>query len=245
METNVQTPVKKTLHQADTRGGADHGWLKTHFSFSFADYHDRSRMNFGVLRVLNDDFIAAGRGFGLHPHQNMEIITIPTSGVVKHRDNFGHEGTISPGEVQVMSAGRGIQHSEFNGSPTEALTLFQIWVFPNEANVTPRYDQKRFDPAGRQNQFQLLVHPESAGDGLWIHQGAFFSLGTFDAGQEFQYQFHRPGNGLYALVMEGAVDVAGETLNRRDALGQEGADDVIFKTTTRSAELLLLEVPMQ
>lgn len=239
------TPIKKTLYRAETRGQADHGWIKTHFSFSFATHHDPYRMNFGVLRVLNDDVIAAGRGFGMHPHQNMEIITIPTGGVVQHRDNLGHEGTITPGEVQVMSAGRGIHHAEYNGSATEPLTLFQIWVLPDEAQVEPRYDQKRFDSTGQQGQFQLLVHPEGEGDGLWIHQNAYFSRGSFDAHQEFSYALRQPTNGLYVFVVEGEVQVAGETLHRRDALGLEGLPTVSFKTNGQSAGLLLLDVPMQ
>ena len=237
--------VKKTLHLANTRGKADHGWLKTNLTFSFAGYYDPSRVHYGALRVLNDDYIAGGKGFGMHPHDNMEIITIPTSGVVAHRDNFGNEGVITVGEVQVMSAGTGVYHSEFNHLRDQALTLFQIWLFPNAENVKPRYDQKSFDLAGRQNRFQLLVSPsdDQSDDALWIHQYAYFSMGNFDPGQEFSYQIKRPGNGLYVFVVKGEVETTGEKLATRDGLGLENIDQVDFKTTD-GVELLLMEVPM-
>ncbi|MDI9860098.1 pirin family protein [Flectobacillus roseus] len=237
-------PLKKTLHLADTRGKADHGWLKAKHTFSFSNYHDPSRVHFGALRVLNDDYIAGGMGFGMHPHDNMEIITIPTSGVVAHKDSFGNYGTITAGEIQVMSAGTGIYHSEFNHQQNEPLTLFQIWLFPNQENVKPRYAQQSFDVVARHNRFQTVVAPanDQQEDALWIYQDAYFSIGNFEAGQDFSYQIKRPGNGLYVFVIEGEVQVAEENLKSRDGLGLENLQEAHFKTTT-GVELLLMEVP--
>jgi redox-sensitive bicupin YhaK (pirin superfamily) len=245
METTVQTSVKKTLHKANTRGQADHGWLKTRLTFSFAGYRDDKRVHFGVLRVLNDDQIAGGKGFGMHPHDNMEIITIPTSGVVEHRDNQGNHGIITKGEVQVMSAGTGVYHSEFNHSKDELLTLFQIWLFPNKGNVTPRYGQMKFDLAAQHNNFQLLVSPidQNIEHTLGIHQDAYFSMGNFEAGQQFTYNINHEGNGLYIFVVNGEVKVEGETLSLRDGLGLENLSSVQFETT-EGTELLLMEIPM-
>jgi redox-sensitive bicupin YhaK (pirin superfamily) len=245
METITNTAVKKTLHKANSRGQADHGWLKTRLTFSFAGYHDPNRIHFGVLRVLNDDQIAGGKGFGMHPHDNMEIITIPMEGVVEHRDNQGNHGIITNGEVQVMSAGTGVYHSEFNHSKEELLKLFQIWLFPNKGNVTPRYDQMKFDLTAQHNNFQLLVSPIEANipNTLGIHQNAFFSMGKFEAGQDFNYQLHLEGNGLYIFVVNGQVETSGESLAFRDGLGLEDISAVNFKTQT-GVELLLMEVPM-
>ncbi len=246
METTFVTALKKTLHKADTRGQADHGWLKTRLTFSFSGYYDPKRVHFGVLRVLNDDQIAGGRGFGMHPHDNMEIITIPTEGVVEHRDNQGNHGIITKGEVQVMSAGTGVYHSEFNHLSDQTLKLFQIWVFPNKGNVKPRYDQMKFDVEAQHNNFQLLVTPIEANipNTLGIHQDAYFSMGKFEAGKEFTYKINREGNGLYILVVNGSVSTAGEELSMRDGLGLEGTSEVNFKTEN-GVELLLMEVPME
>jgi hypothetical protein len=245
MEITLNTAVKKTLHKANSRGQADHGWLKTRLTFSFAGYHDPNRVHFGVLRVLNDDQIAGGKGFGMHPHDNMEIITIPMEGVVEHRDNQGNHGIITNGEVQVMSAGTGVYHSEFNHSTEELLKLFQIWLFPNKGNVTPRYDQMKFDLTAQHNNFQLLVSPIEANipNTLGIHQDAFFSMGKFESGQDFNYQLHRKGNGLYIFVVNGQVETSGESLAFRDGLGLEDISAVNFITQT-GVELLLMEVPM-
>lgn len=245
METIIQTAVKKTLHKANTRGQADHGWLKTRLTFSFAGYHDPSRVHFGVLRVLNDDQIAGGKGFGMHSHDNMEIITIPMEGVVEHRDNQGNHGIITKGEVQIMSAGTGVAHSEFNHSKDELLKLFQIWLFPNKRNVEPRYGQMKFDLAAQHNNFQLLVSPLEASipNTLGIHQDAFFSMGNFDKNQDFAYQLHREGNGLYIFVVNGQVETSGESLEFRDGLGLEDISEVSFKTKD-GVELLLMEIPM-
>jgi len=245
METTINTALKKTLHKSNSRGKADHGWLKTRLTFSFAGYHDPKRMHFGVLRVLNDDQIAAGKGFGMHPHDNMEIITIPMEGVVEHRDNQGNHGIITKGEVQVMSAGTGVYHSEFNHSKEELLKLFQIWLFPNKGNVVPRYGQMTFDLTAQHNNFQLLVSPIEANipNTLGIHQNAFFSMGKFEAGQDFNYQLNRLGNGLYIFVVNGQVETSGESLEFRDGLGLEDISSVNFKTQT-GVELLLMEVPM-
>ena len=245
METIIKTAVKKTLHKADTRGQADHGWLKTRLTFSFAGYHDPSRVHFGVLRVLNDDQIAGGKGFGMHSHDNMEIITIPMEGVVEHRDNQGNHGIITKGEVQIMSAGTGVAHSEFNHSKEELLKLFQIWLFPNKGNVEPRYGQMKFDLAAQHNNFQLLVSPLEANipNTLGIHQDAFFSMGNFDKNQDFTYQLHREGNGLYIFVVNGQVETSGESLEFRDGLGLEDISEVSFQTKD-GVELLLMEIPM-
>lgn len=246
METTLGTAVKKTLYKAGTRGQADHGWLKTRLTFSFAGYHDPKRVHFGVLRVLNDDQIAGGKGFGMHPHDNMEIITIPLEGVVEHRDNQGNHGIITKGEVQVMSAGTGVYHSEFNHLKDETLKLFQIWLFPNKGNVTPRYGQMAFDVAAQHNDFQLLVSPIEANipNTLGIHQDAYFSMGKFEAGQEFTYKINREGNGLFIMVVNGSVNASGELLELRDGLGLENITAVNFKTEN-GVELLLMEVPME
>ncbi|MDR6564912.1 MULTISPECIES: pirin family protein [unclassified Arcicella] len=246
METTLGTAVKKTLYKAGTRGQADHGWLKTRLTFSFAGYHDPKRVHFGVLRVLNDDQIAGGKGFGMHPHDNMEIITIPLEGVVEHRDNQGNHGIITKGEVQVMSAGTGVYHSEFNHLKDETLKLFQIWLFPNKGNVTPRYGQMKFDVAAQHNDFQLLVSPIEAKipNTLGIHQDAYFSMGKFEAGQEFTYKINREGNGLFIMVVNGSVNAGGELLEIRDGLGLENITAVNFKTEN-GVELLLMEVPME
>ena len=236
--------MKTILYTADSRGTADHGWLKTSFSFSFSEYHDPERMNFGMLRVLNDDQVAGGTGFGRHPHKNMEIVTIPLEGVVEHQDSTGGKGTISPGEVQVMSAGSGIFHSEYNHSATEVLKLLQIWVFPKLHNVTPRYDQRRFDPELEKNAFLTVASGETNGTGLFINQDAWFNLATLEPGNELTYKLHNPSNGAFIFVIEGAVTAAGTALNRRDALGISETDSVNITSDTGS-RVLLIEVPMQ
>jgi len=236
--------MKKVLHKAANRGHADHGWLNAWHSFSFASYQDPERVHFGVLRVLNDDTIAGAMGFGNHPHDNMEIITIPLSGQLEHKDSMGNTGIISKGEVQVMSAGTGIQHSEKNKNNDEALKLLQIWLFPNKRNVTPRYDQKAFDLDAAKNNLLTIVSPMGEKEGLNIHQNAWFSLGKLDKNFMTTYQLKDKNNGAYAFVIDGDISINGEKLNRRDALGIADVTELEIKADSE-AELLLLEIPMQ
>lgn len=236
---NIQ--VRKAL----ARGTADHGWLKANFSFSFAHYFNPENIQFGMLRVLNDDTIAPGMGFGTHPHDNMEIITIPLAGGLRHRDSMGNEKVVSYGEVQVMSAGTGIQHSEMNASSTEIAKTLQIWVFPNQQNVRPRYDQKAFDLESQQNEWVTVISPNTqpAEGSIWIYQDCFFSLGVFDANQVMNYQTKIAGNGLYLFVIEGEVQLQDQVLGKRDAAEITAAALIDLKTTA-AATLLLIEVPM-
>ncbi len=231
------------IHRADTRGAADHGWLKARHSFSFANYYNPERMHFGVLRVLNDDVIAPGMGFGTHPHDNMEIITIPLEGAVAHKDSMGNSGVIRAGEVQVMSAGTGIKHSEFNHSSAEALKLFQIWLFPDRSQVQPRYSQMVL-PELKDNEWLQILSPDKHDAGLWIYQQAWFNLGKLTAGTTLKYSLHRPeSNGLYVMVIGGDARVSGHTLRTRDALGTWDVPEVEISAVT-DARMLLLEVPM-
>jgi quercetin 2,3-dioxygenase len=234
---------KMIIHRAETRGQADHGWLRARHSFSFAGYYNPERMHFGVLRVLNDDTIAGGRGFGTHPHDNMEIITIPLEGVVAHKDSMGNEGTISRGEVQVMSAGTGIHHSEFNHLPDRDLKLLQIWLFPNRHSVTPRYDQISLGDLKR-NRWNQILSPSPDDAGVWIHQDAWFSLGYLDASSSLEYTLRRPvQNGVYAFVISGRVMINGAELRERDAIGLWDTAKFDVKVSS-DAEILLMEVPM-
>lgn len=244
----TETPrimANTVLHKAATRGGADHGWLKAKHTFSFANYYDPERMHFGVLRVLNDDRIAAGRGFGTHPHDNMEIITIPLSGTVAHKDSMGSSGTISPGEVQVMSAGTGVTHSEFNHEQDAELRLLQIWLFPNKRGVAPRYDQRKFQVEDRRNKLQQILSPSADDAGVWIHQNAWFHMGTFDKDFKTTYGLKDKRNGVYAFVIRGDVTVNGNALNERDGLGIWDVGELEVQADSQDAELLLMEVPMQ
>lgn len=236
--------MKKELHKAATRGHANHGWLDSWHTFSFAGYYDPQRVHFGALRVLNDDTVAGGMGFGTHPHDNMEIISIPTSGDLEHQDSMGNKQVISEGDVQVMSAGTGIQHSEKNRNHHQEVKFFQIWVFPNKRNVEPRYDQQHFTEADKHNKLLTVVSPLGSGDGgVQIHQDAWFSLGNLDKGFSTRYDLHRKDNGVYAFVIEGDVTINGQQLNRRDGMGITDAD-VLEITADNKAELLLMEVPL-
>lgn len=234
------------LYPANQRGKADHGWLQANFSFSFGPYFDPENIQFGMLRVLNDDTIDAGSGFGTHPHDNMEIITIPLEGGLKHRDSMGNEGVIGFGEVQVMSAGTGILHSEMNASATNRAKTLQLWVFPEKQNVAPRYDQKSFDIETQMNTFVKVVTPENQNDGqaLWVHQQTFFSLGIFETGKTTTYQVNISGNGAYLFLIEGSVEIAGKTLSDRDAIGITGFETFEINVKSKS-KILLVEVPMQ
>ena len=235
--------MKTIVYKSDSRGSADHGWLKARHSFSFAGYHDPSRVHFGLLRVLNDDIVAGGMGFGSHPHDNMEIVTIPLSGALQHKDNTGRGEIIRSGDVQIMSAGTGIVHSEKNASATEPVNLLQIWVFPEKENIEPRYEQKTFDVSERKNKFQTVVSPDKKDDALWINQQSWFTLADQDAEQTLNYKLHKPGNGVYLFVIKGAVEAAQEKLDQRDAVGVVGADEILIKAT-KDSQLLLIEVPM-
>lgn len=236
--------MKKIFHAADSRGGANHGWLKTKHTFSFADYYDRARMHFGVLRVINDDYIEGGMGFGTHPHDNMEIITIPLSGALQHRDSMGNGSVIESGDIQVMSAGTGITHSEFNARQDEAVTLLQIWVFPNKRGVTPRYSQLRYADKAEPGKLQQILSPDEGDEGVWIHQDAWFHLGDLQAGERQSYPIHRLGNGVYAFVISGKVRIAGEILEARDGLGVWETKELDIEVL-EDAKLLLMDVPME
>lgn len=232
------------LHKAATRGHANHGWLDSWHSFSFAGYYDPERIHFGVLRVLNDDTVAGGMGFGRHPHDNMEIISIPLEGDLEHGDNMGNTTVIRQGDVQVMSAGTGVQHSEKNHNGNRPVKFLQIWLFPNQRNVQPRYDQKSFPLEDRQNRLQTVLSPlGSDGAGVQVHQDAWFHLARLDKGTELTYDLKDPAHGLYAFVLEGDLFANDVLLNRRDGLGITAAASVRLKADS-NAEVLLMEVPM-
>lgn len=235
--------MKTTYHSAETRGHADHGWLNANHSFSFAQYYNPKRMNFGALRVLNDDTIAPGMGFGTHPHDNMEIITIPLEGDLEHKDSMGNVGAINEGEIQVMSAGTGIQHSEYNKNQDKSINLLQLWVMPNAHNVSPRYDQKSIRELKKNNAFYQVLSPYTNDDGMWIHQEAWFHMGEFNKVTETEYQIKKTGNGVYIFVIEGSFAIGHQLLNKRDALGVWEADKISFVAQPDS-KVLLVEVPM-
>ena len=236
--------MKTIYHPSNTRGFADHGWLKANHSFSFANYYNSERMSFGVLRVLNDDFVAGGMGFGAHPHANMEIITIPLSGELHHKDSMGNFGAIKKGEIQVMSAGTGIQHSEFNGNQDQPVTLLQIWVIPREENVEPRYDQIKISDEEKPNDFQQIISPNKDDVGSWIHQDAWFHLAKFEKGISKNYQFNKNGNGVYAFVISGKAKIAGIELSEKDGIGIWETDNFDVEAL-ENAEILLMEIPME
>ena len=232
------------FHKANSRGHQNHGWLDSYHSFSFANYYNPEKVHFGALRVLNDDSIAPVMGFGMHPHDNMEIITIPLEGRLAHKDSMGNTSVIQEGEVQVMSAGTGIRHSEYNHSEDITLKLLQIWVFPNQKNVTPRYDQIVLKPEERYNKFQQIVSPNPEDDGVWIHQDAWFYLGTFDRQQEIIHPFHATENGIYAFVIKGKAKIEGQVLETKDATGVWDSESLHIQILEENTELLLMEVPM-
>lgn len=236
--------MKNIIHKASDRGIQDHGWLKAAHSFSFANYHDPAKVHFGSLRVLNDDIVAPGMGFGTHGHDNMEIVTIPLMGALAHKDSLGSEGYIGAGEIQIMSAGKGIQHSEFNGSSSEEVNLLQIWVFPKERNIEPRYDQKTYDLEKNHNSFLTVVSPDPADGAMWINQDAFFSLGTFDSSTKASYPIKHQGNGAYIFIIEGKAEVDGVELAKRDALGVYETNGMEF-TFSENSKVLIIEVPME
>jgi redox-sensitive bicupin YhaK (pirin superfamily) len=234
----------KIFHRANSRGAADHGWLKSRHTFSFADYYNPERMGFGVLRVINDDWVDAGQGFGTHPHRNMEIVSIPLEGELSHRDSEGNGKVIRKGEVQIMSAGSGIAHSEFNPSEANPVNFLQIWVLPKLLNIPPRYEQKYFASEDRKNAWQVVVSPDKNSGGVFINQDAVFSMTEMDAGRELEYTRHIEGNGIYVFVLDGEIKIEGETLNTRDAAGFEHAAHLQI-AASKNSRLLVIEVPMQ
>ncbi len=232
------------LHKASSRGHADHGWLNAYHSFSFANWYNPERIQFGMLRVLNDDTIAAGMGFGTHPHDNMEIITIPLEGDLAHKDSMGNASTIKTGDVQVMSAGTGIQHSEFNPNHDQQTKLFQIWLFPKYRNVEPRYQQITLDVAQQKNDFAQILSPNPDDEGVWIHQDAWFYLSDFEADFTKKLALKKEGNGFYIMNIEGEIEVEGTKLDKRDAIGIWETNEIEIKANTNS-RFLIMEIPME
>jgi redox-sensitive bicupin YhaK (pirin superfamily) len=237
--------MKTIIHRAENRGHANHGWLNAKHSFSFASWYDPNKIHFGALRVLNDDEVAQGMGFGQHPHDNMEIITLVQEGSLEHQDSMGNGSIMKPNDVQVMSAGTGVYHSEMNPDKNNAVKLFQIWVFPDKNNVTPRYDQKTFAPELRKNQWQEIIKPDTqqAGDAIFIHQQAWFNLADMDASMQLTYTTKLAGNGAYVFVIEGDVEIAGEKLKRRDAIGIWDYTEFSIIASSNS-RLLVMDLPM-
>ncbi len=236
--------MKTIFYKAESRGYANHGWLETWHSFSFANYYNPDRVQFGMLRVLNDDRIDGGEGFGLHPHKNMEIVTIPLEGAVKHTDSMGHEELIQVGEVQRMSAGTGVFHSEYNGFADKVLSLFQIWVLPEKQNIEPSYEQKAFSADEQKNKFQIIVSPSGEANSLVIHQHAWFSLIDMDESTTQRYQLHHADNGVFMLLIDGQVEIENEQLKKRDAIGVWQSQYVDIKSVEFS-KLLIIEVPLK
>ena len=232
------------LHKADTRGNANHGWLNAYHSFSFGSWYNPDKVQFGTLRVLNDDTIAGGMGFGTHPHDNMEIITIPLEGDLAHKDSMGNTEVIKNGDIQVMSAGTGVQHSEFNPNNDKQTKLLQIWIFPNKRNVEPRYQQITLNPNDRNNKLQQILSPSPDDAGVWIHQDAWFHLGKFDSGMTINYGLKKEGNGVYFFNLKGQIIVNGQELHDRDALGISDFKTLEIKMNT-DAEFLIIEIPMK
>jgi len=242
--TQSKMNAQAVLHKANTRGHANHGWLDSHHTFSFANYYNPERMHFGVLRVLNDDVVAPGRGFGTHPHDNMEIISIPLDGDLQHKDSMGNVATIRQGDIQVMSAGTGIQHSEFNANADKPVKFLQIWVFPNKRNVKPRYDQITLSLEDRKNKLQQILSPSADDEGVWIHQDAWFHLGRFDKSISTTYSLKKSGNGVYFFLLSGSLKINDTTLEARDGFGIWDTENIEIQALSDKTELLVMEVPM-
>ncbi|MCC9042534.1 pirin family protein [Myroides sp. M-43] len=234
----------KILYTADSRGYANHGWLKSHHTFSFANYRNNDRVHFGVLRVLNDDNVAAGMGFGTHPHDNMEIISIPLSGSLSHKDSMGNGTIINEGEIQIMSAGTGVQHSEFNPNENQESQFLQIWIFPDKLNVKPRYDQLKLNKEDRANQWDQILSPNPDDKGVWIHQNAWFHMADLEQGKELSYELKDKSNGVFMFILEGDITLGSDVLHRRDAIGFDGEDTFTIKANENS-QVLLMEIPME
>ena len=235
--------MKTVLHKAESRGHANHSWLESYHTFSFANYYHAERMHFGVLRVLNDDRVAPGKGFGTHPHDNMEIISIPLEGDLEHKDSMGNTTVIREGDVQVMSAGTGVFHSEYNKNQDKEVKFLQIWIFPNKRNLKPRYDQISIKDMEKKNSFYQVLSPYNGDQGVWINQDAWFHLGKFEAGKSEPYELKRKGNGVYAFILDGEVEIEGQKLEKRDGFGVWDTDKITVKSVTES-HILLMEVPM-
>jgi redox-sensitive bicupin YhaK (pirin superfamily) len=235
--------AQTTLHKANSRGAADHGWLKSFQTFSFANYYNTDRIQFGALRVLNDDHVDGGKGFGEHPHDNMEIISIALEGSLQHEDSMGNVAVIEPGEIQAMSAGTGIYHKEFNKQGDKAVNFLQIWVFPNQRNVKPRYDQQKFDLNGQPNQFVQILSPNADDEGVWIYQDAWFNMGRFTEDTTLNYSLNKKGNGVYIFVLKGTITVNDQNVEVKDGFGIWDTDQFLVKAS-KGAEVLLMEVPM-
>ena len=235
--------MNSVIHKANTRGHADHGWLEANHSFSFANYYNPDRMNFGVIRVLNDDSIAPERGFGTHPHDNMEIITIPLEGDLKHQDNMGNGTVIKNGDIQVMSAGTGITHSEFNANNDSHCKLLQIWLFPNKKNVTPRYDQISISTLSKKNKLYQILSPNKNDEGVWIHQNAWFHIGKYDSKSKDEYSLNEKENGIYLFVIDGEININDQRLSKRDGMGLWNLSQINFEAKAKS-RVLVMEVPL-
>lgn len=235
--------MEYVLHKANSRGFANHGWLKTHHTFSFANYYDPGRVHFGALRVLNDDEVDGAKGFDTHPHDNMEIVSIPLEGELRHKDSMGNLAIIKEGEVQVMSAGTGIYHSEYNNKHDKPVKFLQIWVFPNKKNVTPRYDQIVYKKEDLKNNFLQIVSPDENDEGVWVYQDTWFYLSEMDKDKSMKYDMKRSGDGLYVFVLEGNIEVNGINLSERDGIGIWDTDKINFRAIT-GTRVLLMEVPM-
>jgi len=236
--------MKKIIHKAGSRGHFDYGWLKTNYSFSFSNYYDPERINFGMLRVLNDDIIEGGQGFGTHPHNDMEIVTVPLEGALAHKDSTGSEGVIYPDEIQVMSAGTGIQHSEYNHLSNGTTKLLQLWIFPDKKGHEPRYKQKFFDSDERKNKLQYIVTPEKKDDNLWLNQDAYLSLTDLEKNKFFEYKIHSKGNGVYLFLIDGEILVDDESLLKRDGIGIWETDEFSM-TANENSRVLFIELPME
>lgn len=231
------------IQKASERGNANFGWLDSKHSFSFGQFYDPEKLHFGALRVLNDDIVQGGQGFGAHPHDNMEIVSIPLKGTLAHKDSTGTDGIIKTGDVQIMSAGDGIKHSEYNASDTEDVNFLQIWVIPKKTNIKPRYEQKAFSESNRNNKWQIVVSPDEADGGVWINQDAVFSLAHAEKDSVLNYKNKFAGNGVYLFVLQGEVEVNGKKLNRRDAIEIVDTDEFEVKINA-ATDLLAIEVPM-
>jgi len=235
--------MKKLIHKAELRGHFDYGWLKTYHTFSFSSYYDPEHVNFGMLRVLNDDTIEGGQGFGTHPHNDMEIVTVPLEGALAHKDSTGSKGVIYPDEIQVMSAGTGIQHSEFNHLQDGTTKLLQLWIFPDKKGHTPRYNQKFFDTEDRKNKLQYIVTPEKKDGKLWLNQDAHLALTDLEEGKSINYKIHTKGNGVYLFLIDGKISVGNEIISKRDGIGIWETDEFSI-TANAYSKILLIEVPM-
>ena len=236
--------METVFHKANTRGHASHGWLDTYHTFSFGHYYDPLRMHFGSLRVLNDDTVEAGKGFGTHPHDNMEIVSIPLEGDLEHKDSMGNKAVIRQGEIQVMSAGTGVLHSEYNMNHDQPVKFLQIWIFPNKKDIEPRYDQLSIRDIELANQFNQILSPREEDQGVWIHQDAWLHIGNFEAGRSSTYSLKSEDNGVYIFLLEGELEVEGQLLEKRDGMGIQGANEIKF-TSSKASRALLMEVPMK